>query len=78
MGAGSWVIWPGTAAADPPVSSKAAPCSSTSALNLSVLGASSASLFLPPGFGASTAGPRVSAAAFGFGEPPAAPSVLGP
>eukprot|EP00972_Heterocapsa_arctica_P063510 9374214-Heterocapsa_arctica.AAC.1 len=54
----------------------AAPCSS--ALYLSVLGATSASLFLPPGFGASDAGPRVSAAGFGFWVPPAAPSVLGP
>eukprot|EP00972_Heterocapsa_arctica_P022144 3258275-Heterocapsa_arctica.AAC.1 len=79
MGAGSWVIWPGIAAADAPVSSMPAPSSSTSALYLSMLGASSASLFLPPGFGASTCGPRLSAAALGFGENPAAtPSILGP
>eukprot|EP00972_Heterocapsa_arctica_P093052 13725405-Heterocapsa_arctica.AAC.1 len=60
MGAGSsWVICPGTAAADPHVSSMPAPRSSTSALCLSVLGAKSASLFLPPGFGDSDAGPRM-------------------
>eukprot|EP00972_Heterocapsa_arctica_P108442 15971171-Heterocapsa_arctica.AAC.1 len=55
-----------------------APSSSTSALYLSALGASSASLFLPPGFGATTFGPSMSSAALGFGEPPAAPSILGP
>eukprot|EP00972_Heterocapsa_arctica_P093223 13753189-Heterocapsa_arctica.AAC.1 len=78
MGADSWVIWPGTAAADPPVSSMAVPCASTSALCLSVLGASSASLFLPPIFEAATTGPNVSAAGFGFACPAANSSFLGP
>eukprot|EP00972_Heterocapsa_arctica_P010035 1474638-Heterocapsa_arctica.AAC.1 len=56
----------------------AAPCASTSALNLSVLGSSSASLFVPPVFVGATTGPNVSPAGFGFDGPPAASSFLGP
>eukprot|EP00972_Heterocapsa_arctica_P029562 4355080-Heterocapsa_arctica.AAC.1 len=54
------------------------PCASASDLYLSVLGSSSASLFLPLSFMAATTGPRFRPADVGVGGPPAATSFLGP